>query len=325
MDVTGTPAVEVVAAPQSTADIAMSALEALEPQEGGQAAPAAPAAPAADNQPATEPAAAPAAPAGETPPAAATPSPLEAALEGIDPEQLSPEMRAVYDRFIEQDKARHADYTRKTQALAEQRKALEAQQAPAPAAPAAAAPAQPQTPGDEEAELYAALGIQRVSYEEAIESQNPTMLKAYIDGQAQVQALRMTRLMYGMVAPEVQQVTASVQATQDAVWAREVSTYMNSHPELEPYRQEMGQLVTAGYPLEEAGAFVGARYLEPERLAQAVQFGRSAAVERTEKVRDAQGRFSTPSGATKPAGTVKLSQDAPTGDIMMAALEEAGL
>ena len=336
---TGTPEV-VESTPQTFQSIADGVVADLETAvEGGDNAESAP---APVSTPAATPEPAPAAPAAEGTPesAPATPevaaAPAEEAPEGIEqpnqvftdlanlsrddvPEDLLP----LYDRLSEAGKQQQADYTRKTQALAEQRKSVPTQadfeasvQAEVQRQLAAAqqfvpqqAPQQPiETPGVDpalEAALWSGVG-EPIALEAALAADTPEMLATYMRQQAVVESRRaQIEAMQTVYMPQVN-------ALQDTIFQAQVSQAESIMSELAAANPDLAavpggldtavRLVRDGYAANIEDGVDRARYLllGPQVAADAARLGQQIGATRKADIDEKKQQFSVPSGATRP-------------------------
>ncbi len=319
----------------SLGDIAARAAESLEPSvESGQAtgAPApettANQAPAAGEEPGQSDDGGEAGEAG----AAASEDPQAQTLEllkQVDWENPSDELIArlggqeSFEVLKTAYKSMQADYTRKTQKVAEIKGfseeeterlraiiAQEGQQQPTGAAPEAAPDRAGQlTPERVQAWLYEGLG-EPLTFQQVIASENANDLDRYFRQLAQVAARTETFQFSQAVLPTVQQLQAQYGARDVAEANEQITTFFAANPDLEAHRESIGALIAAGKSLEEAGAFVRAATTRDQAVAQAttaaIQLGR----EQAKQVQDNQAAFSVPSSTTAPAGPSGVTPEA---------------
>jgi hypothetical protein len=250
-------------------------------------------------------------------------------LEGVDPETLTPELRAVYDRLVQERTAQQADYTRKTQALAEQRRAAESQtsaleqQVANMQAQLAAFATQQQVPDPtqgpaDDSFLYAGLG-DRIDPTAAME--DPQLFLRYQQQVATVEARRaafeVASVFGGQIGALTQQLEA--QAAERAV--TEVETFMGANADLEPYREQMAHFIGTGAAatLDDAAALVRASAFSHQREAEALALGAEMERKRAAAVQAAQDQFNVPSASTGSGDGPKFTKDMSLHDVMLAA------
>jgi hypothetical protein len=250
-------------------------------------------------------------------------------LRGLDRDKIAPELRPMYDQLVATYKSMQAGLTPKLQegaAAIEAKTVLEQQVEALTAQVTALKGGQPQVqaaadPNDESI-YYAGLGAPITPAMLMAEDAAPDTLLGYIDQRATVMARKIGRQVIDMLAPQVQQVAQTVSSRDEAAALSEVNAFFAANPDVEPYRAEMSQLYAAGVAatIEEAADRVRAYHLGDKKVTQAFELGAAAAKERAEQVRDNQGRFAVPSGATKPAGGASLlPKGAPLKDVLAAA------
>jgi hypothetical protein len=230
-------------------------------------------------------------------------------ISKLDPEKVPEELRG----FL---RSMQADYTRKTQAVAEQRKALEAptpqdgevaalrERLAALEGQRGAAFAGVEAPEDTvgllirqqvEAETHSPL----IEYEQMAASTDPATLKTYLEQQILLGARREVMSYHNqVVARELGSVQGSIEATREAEAAARADAYFASNPALLPYADSLiAPLVERGATLEDAGQMVQSALADAASKGYAIgsETGRTQA----KAVQAAQAQFSVPSGSTQ--------------------------
>lgn len=234
----------------------------------------------------------------------------------LDPESVPEPLRPFLRSF-------QADYTRKRQADAEKAKAAQSEvetlrtqieelrqhlgtfQMAGAIQPQQFQPQQfqPQQP-DFEAMLSAGLG-ELISFEEAMESTDPNMLKIYYDQRAIIEGRRAAAEMAAQLAPAIKQTMAI--SEQDAIESanKQRESVFTENPELLPYEDAMAAVLTnTDKTLTEVVEMFKAVANKDKEVQAAIAVGMQAGKEQAEQVAKNKQQFSVPSvGGQKQAAT----------------------
>lgn len=255
------------------------------------------------------------------------------ALADLPRDQVPEDLLPLYDRLIDARKQMQADYTRKTQAVAQQRSELQeqidagVQQALAQLYPQGIpqqGTTEPQAPGTPLAEVvWTGLGDGKpMTIEQVWESTNPADLGNFIVASArQVVA----EAMQGVINPRLESLAQYAESATEKAAAAYVDQFVSEHPEVEPYLDEAIMLVERGAEpdLESAAQTVLWKHTGEQQLAQAVELGVQAGAARKAEIDDNKQRFSTPSGSTKPATGKTIRKGMSFDEVAAAVVAEA--
>jgi hypothetical protein len=234
------------------------------------------------------------------------------ALEAIDRDTLTPEQQVTYDELLAAHKSMQADYTRKTQKVAEQARTMEQQVAAEVEARMAAlreefAPQTPEAPADAdfEAQLWSGLG-EPVSIEQAIDAEGPEGISTYIMQQATFIARReVMAAIQQVIAPQLSQVNSFVTEQQANTVDGILTAFTTANPDIAKLEGGVDlaiQLVQGGVAktLDDAAPMVRSIKLGDQKVQQATQLGIQAGAAQAKAVKEARERINVPSGATVP-------------------------
>lgn len=320
---------ESEAAP-SFSSVAASVIEASENPVGEAApepAPAGePAAAAPEGTPAAGGGEAPTGEAGETPAAAEggneprTDEVLNA-LADWKREDVPEDLLPIYDTVVEARKHMQADYTRKTMAVAEERKEVEAAQADLDARIQAGVQAQlvalgvpmqgqPQQGAPANADpmmrFWSPDMGEPVTIEQAMEAADPSLFQRYVSQQTTVAARAAAMDVFNqLVGPQLQQVTGTVQSQQERAADAYVEAFALANPELAANPDGLDtalRLVQSGLArdLDDAAPKAMQILFGEQRVAQAAQVGYQAAQTAAANVAANKEQYSVPSNSTVP-------------------------
>lgn len=259
----------------------------------------------------------------------------------LDPETLPEELRPFLKNF-------QADYTRKTQALATERKksaeelaadevaelrtridVLTSQPQAAQPTPAQAQPT-PETP-DIDAQIIKSVEAEHgkmLTFEEAMAAESPSELQRYIKQQNVYEARKAAFEMRTALAPQIQEArqaamqdkAANLQAQWDAVVAEK--------PEAAQYEAEIAALLQVRegdgsfrYDLPTATNIILAQTTKDVDVQRAMAVGMQAGEQRAKQVATNKDNFSVPSSSTGAKGGKTVTPDMSLEDIASAALE----
>lgn len=240
-------------------------------------------------------------------------------LANLNRDDLSPEMQVVYDELTERYRLMQADYTRKTTATAEERKALDAQQAEFDARVASQVSeqlarfgiTQLQQPGEataqaapaiDEAVLWDGLG-ERISLEAALADEDPAKLDTYTKQQAIVAARQVVlEMFHEVIEPRLTQVASSFEESRMSESRRVVDTFLAANPDIAPHFDKVLGVLKAGLASDlDEGAAVVRRIVNGDSDAQRlIEMGVQAGRAQAQVAKDNREQFSTPSSSTAP-------------------------
>lgn len=221
-------------------------------------------------------------------------------LMELDPENVPEALRPFLKSF-------QADYTRKMQAIKATPEAeLQAQvaelQAKIAELAAPATPAQPATATDPIADIpdevwYQGLGPQ-MTLEQALATDTPEGLEAYIAQAATVQARKQIAQYNSQVIPMIEEYLAAREGTGRQ---QELASTLQADPVMAPHADTVLAMVAAGIPAEDAVRMVRADVTGPTAVAAAFNLGSSQRAAKAQAADKARGDFSVPSSTTPPA------------------------
>lgn len=261
-------------------------------------------------------------------------------LANLNREDLSPEMQVVYDELTERYRLMQADYTRKTTATAEERKALDAQQAEFDARVASQVSEQlarfgisqvqavdataQAAPVIDEAVLWDGLG-ERISLEAALNDPDPAKLDALIEQRAEVKARKVALEMFTeVIEPRLTQVASSFEESRMSESRRTVDTFLTANPDLAPHFDKVLGVLKAGLASDlDEGAAVVRRIVNGDADAQKlIEMGVQAGRAQAQVAADNRQQFSTPSSSTAPKQGQQFSPSQSFNEIAAAVVAE---
>lgn len=260
----------------------------------------------------------------------------------LDPETVPEELRPFLKSF-------QADYTRKSQALATERKKsaeelasdevadlrakveeLSARPA-APVAPPTAAPAPPETP-DLVAQITASVEREHgkmLTFEDAMADENPASLQRYIKQQGVFEARLAQAEMAAKFAPVVQETRQAVNANKQAEAEAEWQAVVTASPQAAEYEGEIAALLTVPdgnggfrYTLQQAADLVLAQTSRDVDVQRAIAVGVQAGEQRAKQVAANKDNFAVPSAATAPKGGPTFTPTMSLDEIGLAAVQD---
>lgn len=243
-------------------------------------------------------------------------------LADLDPESIPENLRPLYDDLMERRRLMQTDYVRKTQQLADGRRAVEQERTEFDSRVQAAVqeelakhgvaalrpePQQQAQAGPTLEQLAYDLGP-LVTLEQIAKSDDPEVFQRYVQQQATIEARRaVSDAMAQVVMPQIGQVASTVTAQQQEAAMQRLSKFNADNPDLVEHIDKVLGLLEAGIAkdLDEAAAATRKVLFGDQQVQQAFELGTQAATARAQKIETNKEKFDVPAGSTAPGATAK--------------------
>lgn len=271
--------------------------------------------------------------------AAQTAANLLEAVQGeamrLDPEALPEELRPFIKQF-------QADYTRKTQQLAEQRKRAAEELAgdelaqlrqkiadlegrTSAGTSQEGAQQAPDIKGFARARVEAELGP-LISTEEFFSAQDNATVMRFLEQQTRLAAVEaVAQYHLEVVDPQVAGIQSTLTARQQAEVRSQYETFTRENPDLAPYEAEVAALYSAGKTLDEAAALVRKAVTADGAVANALATGAQIGEARAKQVAEAKDKYDVPHSSTAGKGGPSFTPEMSFQEIAEKAAREAGV
>lgn len=257
----------------------------------------------------------------------------------LDPDSLPEELRGFLKQF-------QADYTRKTQALKEERvkSAEEMAQdhlnelraeiqalksgvvAPTPT------PAPESQPFEEDKALEdfatkkveAELG-KMITFDEFVKAPDNATIQRFLAQQTRLAAVKAVAEYHTqVVAPQVTTLQGSLTAQQEGAVKAEYAKFQQANPDLKPYEGQIAALYRSGMTLEDAATLVRKANTVDDAVARALATGVQMGQKQAETVAANKDKYSTPSSSTQGGQNVQYTPEMSFEDVAAAAARRVG-
>lgn len=229
------------------------------------------------------------------------------ALANLNRDDVPEELKPMYDQLIEARRNMQADYTRKTQKVADESKSIaqvyeELEALRAQVNQPIQAPLPQETPGDyPDLREVAWSGLGKpMDIMEALETQdNGVALGNYMVATARQVVME---AMQQAVLPRLEDVSSKVESRRVDEADRAISAWESSNPDIADHIDKAVALIEAGLAsdLGDAAEKVRLMVKGPEQIQQAAAVAMRAGEEKARNIAKAQEQFSVPAGSTTP-------------------------